>query len=115
MTNTLNEDEKKAVAEEMEVVWCTAIRHGGESEWNYAWKKSLNPDWSLQKPRILSALSCSKDSRRLKRLLSRVFHHSIEQSAGESLTMLQGMTENPEGRSLALRFVTSNFKQLNEL
>jgi len=115
MNDSLSLEEKKMVADEMETVWCTSIRHGGQSEWDFAWKKSLQPDWSLQRSKILSALSCSTDSKKLKRLLSRVFHHSVDQSADETRALLQGMAENPAGRSLALRFITTNFKSLNNL
>ena len=127
MADSLTEDEGKVARDEMEVVWCTALRQaagGGDrdqrqsDEWDFAWKRSLDPEWRLQRSRILSAMACSRDSRRLKRLLSRVFHPTIDQSAGESLALLGAMAagaENPIGRSLALRFITTNFKSLNEL
>ena len=92
--------------------WCTVMRHGGEAEWKWAWETSLSDEWDHKRTKILSAMSCSQDRNRIKKLLSRVFHPSINQNPADTFAMLEKMSENPAARSMALSFIKTNWEFL---
>ena len=41
-------------------VYCTSIREGGETEWNFAWKMHLETNSAGERDTILSALGCTE-------------------------------------------------------
>ena len=103
------------MSEELELVWCTALRHStGPEEWKFAWKKSIQSQYSLQRTKMLSAMTCTTDQSRLKQLLGRVFHPQIEQDRQDTFIMFEKMAENPSARSLALQFIISNWQPLHK-
>lgn len=108
------------MSENFDLIWCTSIRYGGETEWKFAWDKSLDNRWYLQRDKILSALACSPNEKKLKKLLSRTFHPSpYSKSANlEIITVLESMLavkQDPATRSLAHQFIKSNWKILDEM
>ena len=50
-----------------DVVLCSAIKNGGESEWNLAWNQFKNSKVATEKDLLLSALACTKNKRVLQR------------------------------------------------
>lgn len=108
------------MSENFDLIWCTSIRYGGETEWKFAWDKSLDNRWYLQRDKILSALACSPNEKKLKKLLARAFHPSpYSRSAHlEIITVLESMLavkQDPTTRSLAHQFIKSNWKILDEM
>lgn len=98
-----------------ENVWCTVLRHGGSTEWNYAWSSSrLSSVKITEKRKMLKAMSCSNDVTQIKRLLSRVFHPNINQRPSETLLILNSLTENQTARRATLHFVMKNWTYLNK-
>lgn len=98
--------------DKLERYWCPVIRLGGQSEWKWAWKASLNDQLASKRNKILSAMSCSQDRSRLKQLLSRVFHPTIVQDPEDTFTLLEKMSENPVSRSMVLSFIKTNWEFL---
>lgn len=43
------------------VVYCTAIRNGGDKEWNFLWNRYTKSNVGTEKTLILSALGCSRE------------------------------------------------------
>ena len=43
-----------------DVVLCSAIKNGGDPEWNFAWKQFKNSKVATEKDVLLSALTCTK-------------------------------------------------------
>ena len=89
--------------------WCAVIRHGGQAEWKWAWQASQSDEWAHKRNQILSAMSCSQDRSRLKQLLSRVFHPTLDQDPQDTTAMIEKMTENPTARSMAMKFIKTNW------
>lgn len=98
----------------LESAWCTALRHGGSSEWNLAWMASHQSDRLSERKRIIKAMGCTNDLTRIKRLLSRLYQPNIEQQPDETLIIFNSLAENPSGRRPALHFVMKNWSYLNK-
>jgi len=110
------------MADKFGTIFCTAIRHGGQEEWKSAWKKSTDPQWVLQREKIMSALTCSRDEKRLKKLLRRIHDDIIpaDSKSGSNpivLVVLEGMLSSNDSiaPSLARQFIKSNRKNLQKM
>jgi hypothetical protein len=103
---------KRVMTENLERNWCLVMRYGGKDEWKWAWRMSLNDVWASQRSKILSAMSCSQDHGRLKQLLSRVFHPTIQQASRDSFVMIEKMADNPLARPMVLNFIKTNWERL---
>ena len=95
--------------DKLERNWCAVMRFGGKTEWKWAWQASQSDEWAHKRTQILSAMSCSQDRSRLKQLLSRVFHPTIDQDPQDTFTMIDKMAENPAARSMVLGFIKTNW------
>jgi len=95
-------------------VWCTAIRLGGQDEWDYAWKHSLRSGQWTDRRAVLASLACSTSSKNLKSLLMRVFHPDDGLTPAETVAVLSAMNGNPRGRRPASRFLVNNWKRIND-
>ena len=43
-------------------VYCSAIKHGGDEEWNFAWDRLQASNVATEKDKLLSALGCSNNT-----------------------------------------------------
>lgn len=60
------------------VVYCTAIRLGGEEEWNFLWKSYAASNVGSEKVMVLKSLACSREIW----LLQRYLDMSLDESSG---------------------------------
>lgn len=60
------------------VVYCTAMRTGGEKEWNFLWKRYTASNVGMEKVMILGSLGCSREIW----LLQRYLDWSLDESSG---------------------------------
>ncbi|KAJ6638815.1 Aminopeptidase N [Pseudolycoriella hygida] len=60
------------------VVYCTAVRLGGEKEWNFLWNRYAASNVGTEKVMILSSLGCSREIW----LLQRYLDWSLDESSG---------------------------------
>ncbi len=60
------------------VVYCAAIKLGGEKEWNFLWKRYMSINESSEKVMILGSLGCSREIW----LLQRYMDWSLDESSG---------------------------------
>lgn len=60
------------------VVYCTAVRLGGESEWRFLWQRYAESNVGSERALILSALGCSREVW----LLQRYLNWTLDESSG---------------------------------
>ena len=104
----------RVVEDELETVWCTAIRLGGQDEWDYAWSHSIrSADWTNRQA-VLASLACSRRTQNLKKLLTRIFHPDDGLVPAEAGSVLRRMAGNPIGRRLLGHFLFANWDRLKK-
>ncbi|KAK6617705.1 hypothetical protein RUM44_005293 [Polyplax serrata] len=85
-------------------VYCTAVRYGGEKEWNFLWNRYLKSNVGNERSLILSALSCSREIW----LLNRYLEWSLNESSGirkqDSTAVFAGIAKGDIGYYLAKIF-----------
>lgn len=93
-------------------VYCTAIKHGGQLEWDFAWKMSTNSSSAQDRDVILSALGCSRDPWILSRYLSFVLDPKSGIRKQDGRRVVSAVANNPGGRRLAFQFILNNFEDM---
>ncbi|KAJ8967081.1 hypothetical protein NQ314_003093 [Rhamnusium bicolor] len=93
------------------VVYCTSLKHGGEDEWDFLWKKYQNSNVATEKNTILSALGCSSEIW----ILSRYLEWSLDDTKirrQDSSTVFSSVARNDVGYYIAKNFFYDNVKQI---
>ncbi|XP_052787465.1 aminopeptidase N-like isoform X1 [Mya arenaria] len=84
-------------------VYCTAIAEGGIEEWEFALNQYRTANVAAEKSRLLSALSCSKETWILSRYLNMAIDEN-EIRRQDSVSVIVYISRNTIGRSLAWDF-----------
>lgn len=94
------------------VVYCTAIRHGGDKEWHFLWERYSNSNVGSEKSLILSALGCSREIWLLQRYLDWTLNESSGVRKQDRSTVFDGVAQNEVGLPLAKSFL---FEKIDEI
>ncbi|XP_025832297.1 aminopeptidase N [Agrilus planipennis] len=96
------------------LVYCTAIRVGGQEEWDFAWKRYAASEVGSDKEILLTALGCSREIW----LLSRYLHWAVTENSGirkqDSARVFSAVANNPVGQDLAFRFLKENWLKIRD-
>ncbi|XP_021963123.1 aminopeptidase N isoform X2 [Folsomia candida] len=96
------------------VTYCTAIKMGGEKEWNFLWQRYLDGNVGSEKSTILTSLSCSRETWILNRYLT----WSITENSGirkqDTSIVLRSMAATSVGNYLTFNFVRDKWAKLKE-
>ena len=103
---------RRIIADLRSSIYCTAIKFGGQAEWDFAWKQSLNVSSAQHRDDILSALGCSREPWILIRYLSFVMDPKSGVRKQDGRRVVSAVAGNPAGRRLAFDYVMKNFEKL---
>lgn len=97
------------------IVYCTALKVGGQDEWEFAWQRYINSNVGSEKEILLSAMGCSKETW----ILSRYLDRAITENAGirkqdAPRVFATVAISNPIGQDLAFNFLRSNWLKIKE-
>ncbi|KAL0133266.1 hypothetical protein PUN28_000801 [Cardiocondyla obscurior] len=112
--NTSNPDIHNPISPNLRsIVYCTAIRMGGQSEWEFAWQRYLNANVGSEKNVILETLTCTREIWLLNRMLNWAFTENSgirKQDAVYVFEMIAAV--NPAGQSLSFNYLRNNWDRL---
>ncbi|XP_072160074.1 aminopeptidase Ey [Bemisia tabaci] len=83
---------------------CTAVKNGGDEEWDFLWERYLNSDSASEKSSILSALTCSRKVWTLKRYLDWSIDEFSRIPPQDSVHIFEAVAENEVGFEVAKDF-----------
>ncbi|KAB0800418.1 hypothetical protein PPYR_06158 [Photinus pyralis] len=96
------------------VVYCVAIRAGGQEEWEFAWERYQRTNVGSEKETILSALGCSRDTW----ILSRYLYWAITEGSGirkqDAPRVFAAVANNIIGQDLTYKFFKNNWALLKK-
>lgn len=96
------------------VVYCTAIRIGGQVEWDFAWQRYLNTNVGSEKDLLLQALGCSREVW----ILSRYLDWAITENSGirkqDARRVFGFVAGNPIGQPLAFNYLRNNWARIKD-
>ncbi|KAG5305888.1 AMPN Aminopeptidase, partial [Pseudoatta argentina] len=113
--NTPNPDINNPVPPNLKsVVYCTAIRVGGQSEWKFAWQRYLAANVESDKDLLLQALSCTREIW----LLSRYLDWAVTENSGirkqDATRVFESVASNVAGRSLTFDYIRNKWMDLRK-
>lgn len=111
--NVVNPDKMNPVPLDLRsVVYCTAVRLGGEREWNFLWKRYAASNVGTEKVMILSSLGCSREIW----LLQRYLDWSLDESSGvrkqDSGIVFSSIATGDIGFHLAKAFLVDRIEEI---
>ncbi|KAJ8968398.1 hypothetical protein NQ317_007791 [Molorchus minor] len=93
------------------VVYCTSLKHGGEAEWDFLWKRFQSSNVATEKNTMLNALGCSREVW----ILSRYLDWSLDDGKirrQDSSTVFSSVARNDVGYYIAKNFFYDNVKKI---
>lgn len=97
-----------------EIVYCTAVRVGGQEHWDFAWQRYKNTNVGAEKDILMTALGCSRETWILSRYLEWALseNHGIRKQ--DSPGVFTAVASNVVGQELAYRFMKNNWDRLKK-
>ncbi|XP_063230541.1 uncharacterized protein LOC134535398 [Bacillus rossius redtenbacheri] len=108
-------DENTTVAADVaSTVYCTALRKGSATEWDFLWARYNASDVSSEQVALLGALGCSAD----QAVITRYLQMSITEDSGirkqDAASVFAAVYSNAAGVDLALDFLVDNYERISE-
>ncbi|XP_066591926.1 aminopeptidase N [Prorops nasuta] len=112
---TPNPNENNPISPNLKsVVYCTAIRVGGQTEWEFAWQRFLETNVGTEKDLLLHALGCTREAW----ILNRYLDWAVTENSGirkQDVTLVFGaISSNIIGQPLAFNYFRNNWARLRE-
>ncbi|XP_015127700.1 aminopeptidase N isoform X1 [Diachasma alloeum] len=96
------------------VVYCTAIRTGGQAEWDFAWERYLKTNVGTEKDLLLYALGCTREPW----ILSRYLEWATTENSGirkqDTPRVFAVVAGNPIGQPLVFSFLRNYWAKLRK-
>lgn len=94
------------------IVYCTAIKHGDNQEWDFAWDRYSNTTIPSEKETLIQALGCSREPWILSRYLERSILENGQIRKQDVFKVFASVANNVWGQSIAFNFIKENWKRL---
>ncbi|XP_018306529.1 aminopeptidase N isoform X2 [Mycetomoellerius zeteki] len=113
--NTPNPDINNPISPNLRrVVYCTAIRVGGQSEWEFAWQRYLGTNVGSEKDLLLQALACTREIW----LLNRYLDWAVTENSGirkqDATRVFGSVAHNIVGQPLTFDYFRNKWTHLRE-
>nr|CAD7397995.1 unnamed protein product [Timema poppensis] len=112
MDSSSPHDDNPVPVDQQRTVYCTAIRHGGMREWDFAYQRlrvTLDPGL---RNNLIDGLSCTRDPGLLVTLLEKCMEIGGVFKLHNARRIWDNMIDNPVGSTIALNYVRGNWGRL---
>lgn len=97
-----------------DLVYCTAIREGGETEFNFAHQMYLNVTTPSEKLALLKALGCTEQPWLLRKYLNMMLDDTSGVRKQDGKHVFYAVAKNIRGHTLAFSFLRENWDALKD-
>uniref|UniRef100_B3P5I6 Aminopeptidase n=1 Tax=Drosophila erecta TaxID=7220 RepID=B3P5I6_DROER len=94
-------------------VYCTSIKHGSDSDWEFLWTRYKRSNVAAEKRTILTALGCSREVWLLQRYLELIFDGKEGIRKGDSKWAFQAVAKTEVGFLLAKKYFMDNIVSIS--
>ncbi|XP_063707019.1 membrane alanyl aminopeptidase-like [Culicoides brevitarsis] len=91
-------------------VYCNAIRHGNNTEYEFLWKKYMTTNVAAEQINVLNTLGCTKEQKLINNLLDKVLTEDIR-TQDKSTAFSNAYTSNHENVDLVFNYLTENWQK----
>jgi len=95
-----------------QIIACTAIREGGEEEWDFAFSRYNETNVAAEKASLLSAMSCSNQAWILGRMLEWTLNPGSGIRKQDGAAVFSRVASNPLGRYIAFNFLRDRWADI---
>lgn len=95
-------------------VYCTALRVGGQAEWDFAWQRYIKTNVGSEKSLLLQAMGCSRETWILSRYLDRAVSYNSGIRKQDAAAVFAAVSNNVIGQPLAFAFIRDQWKRVKE-
>nr|CAD7423007.1 unnamed protein product [Timema monikensis] len=96
------------------VVYCNALRQGGEVEWDFLWEQYLTSEVSTEQALILGVLGCTTNENVAHKYLRKTITEDSYIRAQDISRIYPSVYNNPYGVDFAISFLANNYKEILE-
>lgn len=113
--NSPNPSENNPISPNLKtVVYCTAIRMGGEAEWHFMWQRYLETNVGSEKDLLLWALGCTRETWLLSRYLNWATTGNSYIRKQDLTRVFGSVANNIIGQPLAFNYFRNKWSRLRE-
>lgn len=113
--NSPNPDEDNPISPNLKsVVYCTAIRVGGQAEWEFAWQRYLATNVGTERDLLLGALGCTREIWLLSRYLDRALTENSGIRKQDVTRVFASVANNIIGQPLAFNYFRNKWTRIRE-
>ncbi|XP_034233896.1 aminopeptidase N-like isoform X2 [Thrips palmi] len=94
------------------VVYCTALRKGGQAEWDFAWQRYLRTNAASEKDLLLNALGCTRETWILSRFLERGMTDNSGIRKQDVARVFSSVSGSVVGQPLAVRYLRDKWDRV---
>nr|CAD7423005.1 unnamed protein product [Timema monikensis] len=96
------------------VVYCNALRYGGEEEWNFLWNRYLTHNVNTEQVLILGVLGCTRNETLAHRYLRKTITSDSRIRSQDISSVYPSVYNNIYGVDFAINFLSQNFRDIIE-
>lgn len=96
------------------VIYCTAIRQGGDREWKFLWTRYSKSNVGSERSMILGSLGCSREIWLLQRYLDWTLDESTGVRKQDRSTVFSTVAHNDIGFLLAKSFLFDKVDEIHQ-
>ncbi|XP_025986451.2 aminopeptidase N [Solenopsis invicta] len=96
------------------VVYCTAVRIGGQSVWEFIWQRYLNTNVGSEKDLLLEALACTKEVWLLYRYLDWAFTENSGIRKQDAIQVFELVASNVAGQPIAFDYFRNKWAHIKK-
>nr|CAD7599193.1 unnamed protein product [Timema genevievae] len=112
-TNLMNNPDNYLVNPDLKtVVYCNALRYGGEEEWNFLWNRYLTHNVNTEQVLILGVLGCTRNETLAHGYLAKTINSDSSIRTQDLSTVSSSVYNNPYGVDFAISFLSQNYRQM---
>lgn len=96
-------------------VYCTAIRHGNEEDWQFLWQRYKESNVATEKRTIIFSLACSRNTKTLSNYIDMTYNKNGNIRKQDATYAFSSVARNEVGFPLAKEYFMENIDKLNDL
>ncbi|XP_075230574.1 aminopeptidase N-like [Lycorma delicatula] len=95
-------------------VYCTALRVGGQAEWDFAWQRYLKSNVGSEKSLLLNAMGCTREPWMLTRYISWAMLPNSGIRKQDATSVFAAVSSNVIGQPIVFNFIRDHWPLIND-
>ncbi|RWS03028.1 aminopeptidase N-like protein, partial [Dinothrombium tinctorium] len=94
------------------IVYCMAVKHGSENDWNFIWSQYIQNKLAAEGDKLMRSLACSRQPWLLNRYLDWAFNESSRIRKQDGSSVFRSVAASNYGRDLAFNYLRDKWDRI---